>query len=686
MVKIFNDQLLVVTKKMKSKKAFGPDGIPNVALKTAILVLPDMFSIVLLKTETSEIATWRWVGTKQNVADEATKWQRLPDLGNDSRWFRSLEFLWQERNNWPVEPFTTGTTKEEIRSHLFHHRVVMKPCINAEYFSNWKRLVGTVGFVFRFLGNCRSKVTGIQRNLGPPSSMELQQASNYLFREAQRESFPEEVAILLNRNATTKALPKQSAIYTMKPFLDENQLMRMFGRISRCEYATMDAQNPVVLPKNHHITKLLVRDYHERFHHCNHETVINELRQKFRIPKQRVAYRNVRANCQKCKNQRAISQPPPMGDLSKVRLAAFYRPFTFVGVDYFGPIMVALGRRSEKRWGLLVTCLTTRAVYIEVAHTLNADSCVMAIRNFMVRRGVPNQIFSDRGTNFTAANKELGATLAELDQDKIVQEIVGPNTEWCFIPPASSHMGGSWERLIQSVKRNLEQIRPRCYLSDEALRNQLIEIEGTINSRPLTHVPADDPDAPVLTPNHFILGSSSDLKPAALLDDSALALKRSWRNSQVEANIFWRRWVRDYMPNLTRHTKWFSEIKAIEVGDIVVIVDPDHPRNCWPKGRIISVNRGKDGKVRSAAVQTAIRGVYERPVVKLAVLDVRRDEQVSHNCGVPGGSVTTPRSARLTFWSNTMDVATSHVESYMTDYRAVTTVTYQQTMTGNINY
>ncbi|XP_058828066.1 uncharacterized protein LOC131687975 [Topomyia yanbarensis] len=545
---------------------------------------------------------------QSSVADEATKWQRLPDLGNDSRWFKSPEFLWQERDNWPVEPFTTGTTKEEIRSNLFHHRVVMKPCINAEYFSNWKRLVGTVGFVFRFLCNCRSKVTGIHRKLGPLSSMELQQASNYLFREAQRESFPEEVAILLNRNGTTKALPKQSAIYTMKPFLDENQLMRMFGRISRCEYATMDAQNPVVLPKDHHITKLLVRDYHERFHHCNHETVINELRQKFRIPKLRVVYRNVRANCQKCKNQRAIPQPPPMGDLPKVRLAAFCRPFTFVGVDYFGPIMVALGRRSEKRWGVLVTCLTTRAVYIEVAHTLNADSCVMAIRNFMARRGVPNQIFSDRGTNFTAANKELGAALAELDQEKIVQEIVSPNTEWCFIPPASPHMGGSWERLIQSVKRNLEQIRPRCYLSDEVLRNQLIEIEGTINSRPLTHVPADDPDAPVLTPNHFILGSSSGLKPATLLDDSALALKRSWRNSQVEANIFWRRWVRDYMPDLTRRTKWFSEVKAIEVGDIVVIADPDHPRNCWPKGRIISVNRGKDGKVRSAAVQTAIGG------------------------------------------------------------------------------
>ncbi|KXJ76660.1 hypothetical protein RP20_CCG009225 [Aedes albopictus] len=202
-------------------------------------------------------------------------------------------------------------------------------------------------------------------------------------------------------------------------------------------------------------------------------------------------------------------------------------------------------------------------------------------------------------------------------------------------------MGGAWERLIQTVKVNLQAMLPTRNPTDEVLRNTLAEIENLINSRPLTHVPVEDPDAPVLTPNHFILGSSNGLKPATRLDDRALILRRSWRQSQREADLFWKRWLRDYLPELTKRTKWYSNVKPIEVNDVVLVVDPDLPRNCWPKGRVISVNRAKDGQVRSAAVQT-ITGIYERPTTKIAVLDIRREESVSQDPGVPGGECCDP--------------------------------------------
>ncbi|XP_058816594.1 uncharacterized protein LOC131679861 [Topomyia yanbarensis] len=233
--------------------------------------------------------------------------------------------------------------------------------------------------------------------------------------------------------------------------------------------------------------------------------------------------------------------------------------------------------------------------------------------------------------------------LKDLDQDKMLREIVSAQTEWTFLPPASPHMGGSWERLIQTVKVNLDQIRPERNLTDEILYNLLMEIENVVNSRPLTHVPLDDPEAPVLTPNHFILCSSSGFKPATQLDDRHAALKRFWRISQIEANLFWKRWVRDYLPVISKRTKWFKEVKPITIGDIVVIVDNQLPRNSWPKGRVIAVNRSKDGLIRSAAVQTA-GGIYERPAVKLAVLDVQREAQVNQigSIGVRGGSVNDP--------------------------------------------
>ncbi|XP_058827973.1 uncharacterized protein LOC131687900 [Topomyia yanbarensis] len=347
-------------------------------------------------------------------------------------------------------------------------------------------------------------------------------------------------------------------------------------------------------------------------------------------------YRKLQGNCQRCKLERAAPCATAMGDLPAARLAAFTRPFAYVGIDYFGPMTVSLGRRMEKRWGVLITCLTVRAIHIELAYSLSTDSCIMAPRCFMARCGVPVEIHSERGTNFQGASKELTNELQKINKEKLIAEIVSPNTAWKFIPPASPHMGGAWERMIRTVKNNLQQMKLPTLPTDEVLRNALVEIENTINSRPLTHIPLDDENASVLTPNHFLLGSSDGLKPLALFDDTSTVLKRSWQMSQTMANIFWHRWLADYLPTLTRRTKWFNLVKPIAVGDMVIIVDSKSPRNSWPKGRVIAVSYSKDGQVRRATVQT-VNGIYERPAVKLAVLDIGVDASADQ-----GGSGRTP--------------------------------------------
>ncbi|XP_062715630.1 uncharacterized protein LOC134291645 [Aedes albopictus] len=589
--------------------------------------------------ETTTISSWRWVSSKENVADEATKWQGQPDLDSSSRWLNGPDFLYNDREYWPTEPTHGTSTKEELRAQLFHHGAAPAPVINFNYFGTWERLLRVTARLFRYTHNLRQLVIKQHRIGGPLSKSELQRAWIYLFQQVQLESYPEEINVL--SASKENQLPKSSAIYAFTPFMDDNGIVRMRGRIGNCEFATMDVKNPIILPKNHHVTRLILMDFHVRYHHANHETVINEVRQVYRIPKLRLLYKSVRSDCQQCKNERAKPNPPIMGDLPEGRLAAFTRPFSFVGVDYFGPMYVTIGRRLEKRWGVLITCLTARAIHVEIAHSLNADSCIMALRNFMARRGVPTKIYSDRGTNFVASSKELNAALKEMNQDHMIREIVSPHTEWEFLPPASPHMGGCWERLVRSVKVNLEKMKPQRNPSDEVLRNTLTEIENIVNSRPLTFVSVEDPDDPVLTPNHLLLGSSSGLKPAAPLEDSGRALKRAWRASQAEANLFWRRWVRYYLPDLTRRSKWYNKVKPISVNDVVVVVDPGLPRNCWPLGRIISVRTGKDQQVRVATVQTK-NGIYERPATKLAVLDVRRDGSVSQTLGVPGGDCNDP--------------------------------------------
>ncbi|XP_053690927.1 uncharacterized protein LOC128739466 [Sabethes cyaneus] len=399
----------------------------------------------------------------------------------------------------------------------------------------------------------------------------------------------------------------------------------MRTRIAACQYATEDAIKPIILPRKHCITSLIVTHYHNKYHHQNHETVINELRQRYQISCIRSCLNQIRKDCQRCKNENAAPNPPLMADLPPGRLAAFSRPFTHTGIDYFGPIEVAVGRRTEKRWGMLATCLTVRAVHIEVVYSLTTSSCIIAIRSFIARRGQPRQFYSDRGTNFIGAQRELKRLEDVIDHDEIMKEFTSEETEWVFNPPQAPHMGGSWERLIRTVKRNLMAVCITKKPSDEVLRNTLIEIENVVNSRPLTFVPTDNDSAPALTPNHFLLGSSNGVKPLVISCDSGLALKQNWCTSQILANIFWKRWITDYLPEITRRSKWFHPVNPIVVGDVVIIVDHKLPRNCWPKGRVICATISRDNQVRVATVRTNV-GVYQRPVTQLAIMDVQRVE------------------------------------------------------------
>ncbi|XP_055633360.1 uncharacterized protein LOC129773740 [Toxorhynchites rutilus septentrionalis] len=580
--------------------------------------------------EISEPAEWRWVPTRLNVADDGTKWDGTPDLTPESRWFTGPDFLWLPESKWPHTPPLRAANTAELRPHLLLHRTVsISAGINYELicvskFSKWKLLRNCVALVFRYISNLRLKTKEQPILIGPLSADELNKAEEYLFRLAQHEGFPNEVANLdsICLTETTKSLPKTSPLYQLNPQLDERGVIRMRTRIGACQFATEAAKKPIILPRDHHITTLIMKHYH----HCNHETVINELRQRFHIPRIRVGFAKARRNCQRCKNETAMPHPPIMADLPPARLAAFTRPFTYVGIDYFGPIEVALGRRVEKRWGMLITCLTIRAIHIELVCTLSTNSCIMGLRNFVARRGTPRKIYSDRGTNFVGASRTLKEAMAAINEKQFMEEFISSETDWIFNPPAAPHMGGCWERLIRTVKANLMAIQSSRKPTDEVLRNVLIEIESIVNSRPLTHVPIDSDSAPALTPNHFLLGSSDGSKPLTILDNSGSALLQNWRSSQIIANQFWRRWVTDYLPEITRRTKWFVHTKPIVIGDVVIIVDPQLPRNCWPKGRIIHTKVGCDGCIRSATIQTA-KGIYERPVTKLAVLDVRREEQ-----------------------------------------------------------
>lgn len=162
-------------------------------------------------------------------------------------------------------------------------------------------------------------------------------------------------------------------------------------------------------------------------------------------------------------------------------------PFTSVGIDYFGPFEVQCGRSTVKRYGVLFTCLTVRAIHIEVAHSLETDSCINAFRRFIARRGQVSVMRSDNGTNLVGAEKEMREAIKGCNQSKISEMLMQKGISWIFNPPAGLHFGGIWERQIRSVRRILSQILKQQPLDDELLHT-LCEVEAIVNGRPITSV------------------------------------------------------------------------------------------------------------------------------------------------------------------------------------------------------
>lgn len=446
-----------------------------------------------------------------------------------------------------------------------------------------------------------------------------------LWRIAQKDAFSDEMKVLrLTQgppDARHEAVKKSSPLFKICPYLDEQGILRMRGRIAACRFASFEAKFPCILPRRHRITQLIVDWYHHHYRHANRETVVNELRQRFEIAKLRAVVERVEKDCMKCRIKKASVRSPLMAPLPRARLEAYIKPFTSVGLDYFGPIPVKVGRSQVKRWVALFTCLSIRAVHLEVVHSLTTESCIMAVRRFVARRGPPAEVYSDNGTCFHGANRELQLQMRETNE-AMALTFTSAQTRWIFNPPSAPHMGGVWERLVRSIKSatNVLLESPRNP-DDETLLTILYEAECMVNSRPLTYVPLESADDEALTPNHFIFGCSNGTKvlPTEPVDIRR-TLRSSWKLAQHIMDQFWCRWIKEFLPVITRRCKWFKECEDVKVGDLVLIVG-ESTRNHWIRGRVEQVIVGKDHRVRQALVRTST-GILRRPALKLAVLDI----------------------------------------------------------------
>ncbi|XP_068143463.1 uncharacterized protein [Drosophila tropicalis] len=485
--------------------------------------------------EFTNVSQWNWVPTNLNPADLATKTHN----GNKHEtWLHGPVYLLQDQHEWPKCDDLGPPNNAEVRHNIrFIDNATMELKLNAEYFSDRRRLYRSLARFILYIEKLKAK----QTKASPPTEVSyemIQQARTLLLRHAQSSEFNPEI-----RNLTR----------------DENQLLRTRGRAEN-----LNGQNQILLPNGHHITRLIVNWYHQEMHHTSHETCINRIRGMFYIPRLRVLYKGMRKSCQRCKNESAMPDPAQMAPLPIARLAAYQR-LHLLGIDYFGPFLT----------GVLSGHCIVHNVHPKLHQS--ARDPKRNLRDNGTKSKLPKRlsVTKRRRSTSTPCNRRSMTSNGNLSTSR-------------------SSYGGAWERLVRSVKTVLYAICPARKFTSEGLQSALWEVEFILNSRPLTFVSLDSKDDEAITPNHLLLGSASGYKPVF---KTTHTVQHMWQAVQEFAEQFWRRWVREYVPDLARRGKWFTKRPPIAAGDVVVILDETLPRNRWPKGIVEQTILAKDNQI-----------------------------------------------------------------------------------------
>ena len=567
---------------------------------------------------------WNHVPGEQNPADCASRGVFPQELIEHELWWRGPAWLKLPSSQWPgpTELPPNEPSDEQNEVCLFTDVETKDPLVPLDRFSSFNRLTRVTAWVLRFVSNCRiAKASQEGRILSPLTVEEIVKAENYWISYSQKECFSSERAALNSK----QSLPSNSSLINLHPFLDSNKILRVGGRDqnSKLSYSSM---YPVILSGKHAVTKVIISTEHLRLLHAGPTLLSSSLNRKFHIVGGRKSVHSITRGCVACRRHAKKPKFQQMGQLPIERVTPDL-VFENVGIDYAGPVFVKYGYVRKptivKAYICIFVSLTVKAAHLELVSDLTTDAFVSALRRFIARRGKPKLLWSDHGTNFVGAHRELDQ-LMDFLRDQQTQKVVSQfctsqKIAWKFIPERSPHFGGLWESCVKSTKYHLKRVLSGVKLTFEEYSTLLAQVEACLNSRPLVAVNGDDDGCDALTPGHFLIGRPLEALPDPAFSYRPVTLLRRWHLCQNLLRHFWQKWSVDYLTNLRKYTKWHKPSPNLSVGDVVVLNVTGLTPTTWVLGRVTEVFPGNDGLVRVVNVKTK-SGVYKRPVHKLSLL------------------------------------------------------------------
>lgn len=390
-----------------------------------------------------------------------------------------------------------------------------------------------------------------------------------------------------------------------------------------------DRRHPYIIPSKSRLSYLLLTHAHKANLHGGVQLMSQFLRKRYWIPKLRQEARKFVNTCVRCVREAQNTAQQIIAELPEVRLKPA-EPFVNVGVDMAGPYNMRVTDKLNmntrarqlpdiKGWIVVFVCLVTRAIHLEATEGLSTEDFLAAYQRFVSRRGNPDKVFSDNGTNFIGADNELQKALKTWEAEEIQHWVHNSGTKWQFITPSAPHEGGIWEAAVKSMKHHLKRVMGPQKYSLMGITTLLASVEACLNSRPLCALSEDAEDYEALSPAHFIIRRSLRLPLHEKSGYKADSLKRLYKAIQVQTQSFWEQWSEDYLQSLMQLPKWREQQNNLKEGQLVLIKSENVPPTYWAMARISHVNKDEKGEVRSVALKTHA-GTLNRSIRKLCVL------------------------------------------------------------------
>ena len=568
---------------------------------------------------------WRYISSKQNPADCATRGLFPLELLKCDLWLSGPDWLYKNDSELNTVNETLIVNEDEIRRE---ERKMYKATTCTlqdneifERYSSWSKLRRIIALCFRFIHNCRNPPA--KRLRGFLTSEELRIASVSILKKVQLSYFCVEISCL----KSNKELSAHSKILPLTPFLDNEGLLRVGGRLKNANIPESQ-KFPILLPKKCHITNLIIMHYHINYLHAAQELLLSILRMQFWILSGRSEVRKIIHRCLPCVKNRGKTASQLMANLPSTRVQPS-RPFTVTGIDYAGPFIIksrsGRGVKSLKCYISIFVCFSTKAIHLELVSDLSTATFLAALKRFIARRGKPSKIVSDCATNFKKASKELKEVYTFASKieksDKVNNFIANEGIIWTFNPPAAPHFGGIWESNIKCVKFHLKRVIGSTMLTYEEFITLLCQVEACLNSRPICAMSSDPNDYQALTPGHFLIGTPLVAIPERDLSEISMSKLKRWQLVQKMLQHLWKRWNSEYISTLQQKCKWFRNTPNLKPGDLVVVKNEQLPPCLWKFGRISEIHPGSDGRVRVVTITTPT-GQFKRPISKLCPLPI----------------------------------------------------------------